>query len=359
MIGDSEIPLDDSPGGYLPASMLLQWHITDRCNLSCAHCYQGRSPGDDLPFKQLVEIFDQYLNFIASCRKRVKGRRFPAHITVTGGEPFLRGDFFDLLELFARHRRAFSFAVLTNGTMIDPMTARRLHTLHPGFVQVSIEGSPEAHDAIRGSGNHDLTVQAIQNLVKSGICTFISFTAHRGNFRDVADVIALGRRLGVARVWADRLIPAGRGEALKDQSLSPGETREFFDIMKGMKKGRFFHGRTEVAMHRALQFLAAGGKPYRCSAGDRLVTIMPNGDLLPCRRMAIRIGNVFEKPFAELYQGDPLLQKLRNPSHVPAGCRACFYARLCAGGLRCLGFATTGDPFVPDPGCWLSGAGIT
>jgi radical SAM protein with 4Fe4S-binding SPASM domain len=249
--------------------------------------------------------------------------------------------------------------VLTNGTLIDAALARRLARLGPAFVQVSIDGARASHDRIRGAGQHDRAVTGVKHLVREGVRTLISFTAHRANYREIVDVVRLARRLKVDRVWADRLIPAGCGESMRRMLLTPAETREFFQLMhrEQLRSRRLGGGRTEVAMHRALQFLEAGGRPYHCTAGDSLVAVLPNGDLVPCRRLPIRVGNLVATPLAELYDGSPLLRALRCPDRTSRGCESCFYAKLCRGGLKCLSHAVTGDPFRADPGCWLASTG--
>jgi radical SAM protein with 4Fe4S-binding SPASM domain len=183
----------------------------------------------------------------------------------------------------------------------------------------------------------------------------ISFSAHRGNYREFPDVARLGRTLRVSRVWADRVIPWGSGAALKDQVLTPEETREFFKILGKARNEaeKPWFGRTEIAMHRALQFLE-GGRPYRCTAGDSLLTVLPNGDVYPCRRMPIRVGNLLETPLSDLYDQDDLLRALRDPLRTSRGCERCCYTRICRGGLKCLAYAVSGDPFTADPGCWYA-----
>jgi len=330
---------------YRPRSLLLQWHITDRCNLRCKHCYQETYSGDELSFKELLYILEQYKDFLHQSRPEIRG-----HITVTGGDPFIRPDFPALMDIFASHRKQFSFAILSNGTLIDPEMAHKLKTLNVSFVQVSIEGTEETHDVIRGQGNYEKTVSAINCLVNAGIRTLISFTAHRGNFREFADAADIGIQSGVSRVWADRLIPQGKNSL---QILTPDEIREFFTIMNKARAEATHVGHTEIAMNRALQFLIAGGRPYHCTAGDTLITIMPDGDLYPCRRMPIPAGNVLKTPLKQLYDCD-LFQELRNQERISQGCEGCFYAGVCRGGLRCLSYSVTGSPFKADPGCWYA-----
>ncbi len=333
--------------------MLLQWHVTKRCNLRCAHCRQSGFPHRELQTHQLLSILHQFRELVEA-RERELGVGFRGHITFAGGEPFVRQDFEQLLKKVAAQSSWTSFAVLTNGSLLDAARVRALARLRPAFVQVGIDGTETTHDGIRGRGNFRRTVAATERLVRSGIRTLISFTAHRDNYKEFSDVVELGCRLGVSRVWADRLIPQGRGSEL--ESLSPEETRELFAIMRCSRdqaRRRWF-GHTEVAMHRALQFLEGGGRPYRCTAGDSILTVMPDGDLYPCRRMPVAVGNVMKTSLEDLYYGNETLRSLRDPRRVSGGCERCEFHGGCRGGLRCLARATTGDPFVADPGCWLA-----
>jgi radical SAM protein with 4Fe4S-binding SPASM domain len=345
----------DRQNQYRPRSLLLQWHITERCNLRCAHCYQDCYSSNELPLETLCNILEQYRGMLNQWRAIQPENPILGHVTVTGGEPFIRSDFMDFLEVLHSHKREFGFAILTNGTFIDRTVARRLRRLRPSFVQVSVEGSRATHDAIRGPGNYDKTVAAIKHLVRARIRTLMSFTATRMNFREFESVARLGSSLRVARVWADRCIPCGTGKELSDELLTPEETRQFIDLMQRVRRelSRRWFQPTEVAMHRALQFLG-GGAAYSCTAGDRLITLQPNGDLYPCRRMPLRVGNVLDTSLQELYHDSTFFRTLRDRNRVSRGCENCDHLRKCRGGLKCLSFSVAGDPFTADPGCWLA-----
>lgn len=349
----SGTPTKDLTGPQKPRHLVLQWHITERCNWRCTHCYQEDYSEQELRFRELSEVVEQFKALLDQLSREPPPFRVTASIHVSGGEPFIRKDFLDLLEVFSANKEHFSFAILTNGSLIDAAMARRLRELGPAYVQVSLEGTKETNDQIRGPGAFDKTVSALEHLVRERIRSVISFTAHRGNYIEFPEVARLGRQLGVSRVWADRLIPWGSGSTLGEELFSPQETREFFKIMYSAhnEAARNFC-RTEVYMHRALQFLIGGGEPYRCAGGNTLVTVQPNGDLYPCRRMPIRVGNVMETPLADLYYNSELFQTLRDPDRISVGCEECTFARKCRGGLKCLSYAVTGDPFNADPGCW-------
>lgn len=340
----------------VPEHMLFQWHVTDRCNLHCSHCYQDDASPSDLAWNELLTILEHILSFIRLCRDRNNGRPFRAHVTVTGGEPFVRDDFIALLERLSEERQYFSLAILTNGTLLTPAVVSSLKKVKPGFVQVSIDGTRETHDRIRGKGSFDRAIAGLKCLISAGIPAYLSFTAQRGNYRDFPDVARLGRQLGAARVWADRMVPCGRGGEAAENLLTPAETREFFQLMQREQK-RYGLKRSPVKLHRSLQFTVTGDLPYRCSAGDTLITILSNGDVCPCRRMPLVVGNIFQEPLASLYGNSELFIGLRDRERMSKGCERCFYARTCAGGSRCIAYAVYGDPFRADPGCWLTTEG--
>lgn len=340
---------------YIPRRILLQWHITDRCNLRCRHCYQQSYDGDELPLPELLAIHSQLVAMIDAWNAPSTRGKTLSQVTITGGEPFLRHDVFDLMAALVAHPASRRFALLTNGTLIDDATARRLSKLRPSFVQVSIEGTRATHDAIRGQGAYDDGVRGLKRLIDCGVKTLVSFSAHRDNYRDFADVARMAADLGVARVWCDRAIPGTNGGKPTIESLSPLETRDLFErLLEARRAAKRTGGRTEIAMHRALQFLVGGGTPYRCTAGDGLLALLPNGDLLPCRRLPLCAGNVLETSLETLYQHNAVLRSLRE-HRLPDDCRACLYGNTCSGGLRCLAYAATGDVQGFDPGCWRPG----
>lgn len=257
-----------------PFDIVLQWHITERCNLRCTHCYQEDYSTAELPFQDLLEVVEQFKDLLSQLDKEKNTFQIRGHINISGGEPFIRSDFLDLLEVFAENKKWFTFGILTNGTLIDAAIASRLRRLGVSFVQVSIEGSKSTNDEIRGPGVFEKIVIALRHLQHEEINSWISFTAHRKNFREFAEVARLGQQLGVQRVWSDRLIPSGSGATIKNQLLSPEETRNFFEIMfDAQSETVSSFSQTTISMHRALQFLVGGGSPYRCGAGNTLVTI--------------------------------------------------------------------------------------
>lgn len=331
---------------YSPARLLLQWHLTERCNLRCTHCYQSSYQGHERGLADWRKLLLDYQNFLSDHRI-ARG-----HINVTGGEPLALHEFPEFMEMLAAVRDHIGFGILSNGVLIDRDMARQLRHWGAHHVQVSIEGMRKTHERIRGAGSFDAAIAGLQALAAEGVSSVISFTAQRSNWREFPEVARLGRELGVFRVWSDRLIPTGQADMA--EVMTPLETQEFFQLMSTVQpKTMFWSKPGTVSMHRALQFLESDERAYRCTAGDTLITVMPDGALYPCRRLPIAVGNVYETPLAILYQS-VLFKQLRDPAWVSVGCENCTYQSICRGGLRCLAYASTNDLTRADPGCWLA-----
>ena len=132
------------------------------------------------------------------------------------------------------------------------------------------------------------------------------------------------------------------------------ETREYLNIMKKerMKLLNKKNNITTISMYRALQFQMTNDFAYSCTAGDTLLTVMENGDLVPCRRMPIVVGNLLKDNMYKLYCNNKILKDLRK-NKIPDDCKLCEHAKTCNGGLKCLTYAMYKDLNHKDYGCNL------
>ena len=135
----------------------LQWHLSEACNLRCKHCYQENHVPVQLPYKDLLKILNQY-------RKLLKETGCLGHINLTGGEPLFCPHLFKLLDEFKKDKDLYSFAILTNGTLLTDETAKKLASYDPWFIQVSLEGGKKTNDFVRGEGTYEKIGEAIKLL---------------------------------------------------------------------------------------------------------------------------------------------------------------------------------------------------
>lgn len=323
---------------------VLQWHLSENCNLKCLHCYQENHKPVQLKYEQLLDIYNQY-------KELLKKLKMKGHINITGGEPLCNPHLFKILELIKQDADNISFSLLTNGTLINEEIAKKIKSYNPYYVQVSLEGGKKTNDYIRGAGTYKRIAQGIINLRKQDIFTSISFTATKLNYREFPKVVKYARKYKVNNVWSDRYIPLGDSED-KDLALNFDETREYLNIMNSERNKLMDkkHNITTISMYRALQFQMTNDFAYGCTAGDTLLTVMENGDLVPCRRMPIVVGNLLESNMYDLYKNNKILKELREKK-IPDECSDCEHSEMCRGGLKCLTYALYKDLNHKDIGC--------
>lgn len=329
--------------------LVMQFHVTGRCNLRCKHCYREEGDIEPLTTEDLFRVIHQYEMLMAEFQRVNKSER-RGHINITGGEPFLRRDIKELLRYFGNHRRQFTYGVLSNGSVIDDYHIALLKETGVSFVQMSIDGYREMHDALRASGDYDRTFAMARRLVRSGINTYISFTANMDNYRDLPDVAKECRKYGVTRLWSDRMVPIGHGANLL--TIDEKMTSEYLNSLRKARGNMLMmklFPKTEVAMNRALQF-QCGGDAYHCGAARTLITVDEMGRILPCRRMPIICGNVFDDTLRDVYFNHPIFHELRS-SGTPQECSGCPHLSICRGGAKCQAYATYGCFDRADPGC--------
>lgn len=319
---------------------VLQWHITHKCNLRCTHCYQNEYE-KDLSLEKLEIIFNQYLSFL-------KKYDFKGHINFTGGEPFLYKDIFHLFDLCVKNN--ITFGILTNGTLLNDDIVKKLSNYsNLSFVQISIDGTKETHDAIRGKGMFELSLKNLKKLQKYKIQTMVSFTCHKHNYKELENVIKVIKKNKVDRFWVDRLIPMGNNT---ENILTPKEYEEVIKLLtywsEKCEKNPFC--KTKIHTNRALQFCFSKKEIYHCSAGKSLLTILADGTLLPCRRLPLEIGNVLEKDLLMLFEESEIIKDL-SISSIPEDCKGCTMANHCRGGAKCLSYALKNNYKIKDSYC--------
>jgi len=246
-------------------------------------------------------------------------------------------------------RAGLRLGVLTNGTLIGPDEAARLKELEPAFVQISLDGARQTHDAIRGPGTFDRALRGIDCLKREGVHVLASFTAQKGNYLDFAALSRVCRRHRVDKLWWDRVV-TGDTEKL---ALSTDQFRKLCRIAARRRRlYRRLDGSSLVNCGRALQFLATG-RPckYRCGAGGDLLVFLADGSVMPCRRLPFVIGNIRDGELADIIRASPIMAELARPT-LPEGCGGCPHLARCRGGARCVTYAQTGRLNVRDVNCF-------
>ena len=325
----------------------IQWHITNLCNLRCQHCYQDDfSKRNDLDWAGLEKVCDNLLNTIREWGKT-------ACIHLTGGEPLLKPDLLPLLTHLDRHSTVEELGIITNGLTIDQEIMRRLS----GFsklkkIKISLDGGDaETNDSIRQKGAFDKVMQNLP-LIKEGGRFEILFmlTVMKRNFRSLPFLLELCRDIDIDGLIIERFIPLGRGRKIMDEVLSKEEWKEMVgmlaDFISAEEENSFFP-------YQAFQISFSGGEPELlgapCVIGVDGLCIMPEGNVFPCRRFPVSIGNLLETPLKQIWEESDILKKLRRRENLKGKCGSCEVTD--CRGCRSLALALTDDFLEEDPHC--------
>ncbi len=325
----------------------FQWHLTERCNRACKHCYQNGKSTQELCLTDLLSIVHQMEQALAKWGKQ-------GTLSLTGGEPFLRRD--DLHALMARidaSERFDYYDILTNGTLISEQEAAKLTEYEKlRRVQVSLEGAtPQSNDAIRGQKSFDSTLAAIRHLRKNGIDVAVMMTISRVNKNEMASLVQLLGNQDVQTFAIERFIPEGRGAGMKEQALSADQLRGVYEQAFNIAMD---HPQIKILLYRPLFATFSPEDPTVgaiCSAGNNALTIMPDGTVYPCRRLPISIGNILTDGLFKIWYSSEVLWRIRNPNNLGGKCRDCDLLPKCRG-CRAAAYFETGDFMAEDPQCW-------
>lgn len=333
------------PGKGGARSFYFQWHIVERCNLRCRHCYQDSHKAGELGEAELKKI-------ARSLESALVQWRYRGRISLTGGEPFLvPGTLFKLLKLFDDSPPFEWVGVLTNGTLLDRATAQRLSRLSKlREVQVSLDGDEATHDRVRGHGTYRRTLEGIADLRSAGVKTAIMFTLTKQNAACATSMVDIAVELGVDAVTVERASPIGP-KCGGDDSLSADEIREIYTTIAQRKRMLGTRCSTKIRTSRPLWCLTDRELGGFCPAGFGCLAILHDGTVLPCRRLEIPLGNVLRDGLYRIWYTSPVLWKLRNRKLLSGRCADCEFQGGC-GGCRAVAHAVTGDFMAGDPQCW-------
>lgn len=317
----------------MPLTALIE--LTYSCNLNCTCCYNVKNEKPLLTLQEYDKLF-------ADLRK--EGTFI---LTLSGGEPMMRKDFFDILDLVKKH--GFGFRIFSNGTLLDEEKVIRLKSYPVIGIEMSLWGStPELNDKLMGKpGAFDKIVQAAQNLKKHEIPFTVKMTICSENYTDFGRVKDLVVILGGDFRYTPWLTLKLDGDtANMNFRLNEEQAKDFYRI----------HDEAFAELDPAAQRKKNLGKStisnaedYMCLAGISTFALTPFGDIFPCVDVPVSAGNIRETSFHEIWKEAPVMKKLRSLRMADAKtCQECGLKPYCT---RCPGIALveTGNLTNPFP----------
>ena len=340
----------------LPLPRLVAWELTRKCNLNCVHCRAGSDRGPypgELETAKCLEILEQI---------RKVGNPI---VILTGGEPLLREDIFDLAE--AGTGMGLRMVMASNGTLLTPEIITRMKTSGIKRLSISIDGATaEQHDAFRKvPGAFERAMEGIALLNRNNLEFQINTTVSRHNVNALEKILNLAVKLGAAAHHIFLLVPTGRAKEMINQEIDAQEYEKLLHWFYRMRDKVPLHLKATCAPHyyrilrqearkqgEKISFETFGldAVTRGCLGGTSFCFISNTGIVQPCGYLELGCGDLKTESFQSVWEDSKIFNKLRDFSGYKGKCGRCGYIRFC-GGCRARAYEATGDYLAEEPLC--------
>lgn len=324
---------------------IAQWDINNECNLNCKHCrVSEKNDNEKLSLKEAKSLLSEcWYNGITM-------------LNLSGGEPFLRDDIFEILDYAEKFE---DIVITTNGTLLNEEKCKKLSTYKNIKLSISLDGLEETHDKFRRKkGAFKKVIDILPVLNKNNIKYAIKYTLSKETAKDAIELLNLVAKMGAKEFNVRRVIVAGN--ANKDMVLSNEEYKNIIrELIKNCRKlnVKFRTGDpllipifSEIwgidIKNDDLSKIYAG-----CQAWDEIIYIDYKGNVGACSYIPKFADNIKDKPLDEILKNNKLFIDLREYKNKLEGkCNKCTYKMIC-GGCRASALALKKSLFAEDPLC--------
>ncbi len=325
------------PTDHLTGPLALHLEIVAACNLKCTHCFAGELPRKEEPLslKELDELFAT-LARIGTFR-----------IGLTGGEPLLRRDMFEIIDSATHH--GLHSCITTNGLLITEEIAREFGKRKLVWLNVSLEGATaQTNDRVRGTGTFDLVRERLSLLSKHTRFT-LAFTIMKTNLEEMKDCVELAYQVGAETAVFRPLYPVGIARHHLELMPSFAEYNEALNVIAGAEQDKQFDvcSIDPFSPHTRQEAQSSIHENYGCGAGNLVCSVSLSGDVNPCSFLGpeFAAANIRSTPFEEIWHNSQGFRSIRGLS---GGDEQSF-----SGGCRARALVLNGSINAPDP--WIDG----
>ncbi len=318
--------------------------LTNRCNLRCQHCNVSttRDVKDEMSTAELKNLIAEL-----SRRKIFK-------LVLTGGEPFVREDIFEILDFI--QEQPLRFSINTNATLLNESSARRLTTNRRlDGILVSLDGSNSSvHDRLRGDGAFERGLRGLQHLVRFAREKITIFTVvTKYNLNDLENIAALVDSLGISSLRLEPLMYSGNG--LLNREVLALDATEMIFVYETVKRLRDRYGpliggsyldmgeKFRNWQHETAAEGGKGGEMYNCAGAVTKLVIRPDGWITPCDRLwDLKLGNLRTQSLEDIWlRAEPtkyFRERFTRTVDEREECKECAHRSDCHGGCPAVGY---------------------
>ena len=335
----------------------ISWELTAACNLRCKHCCfagQDYNSVQDIDKERAISFVKELID--ADVIK----------VMLTGGEPFLYQNIFDIIHLLKSHN--IIVEITTNALLLNNEMIQRLAcVLNPlcDYVQVSLDGAEaETHELTRGKGTFDKTVDNIKLLKKNGVNVTVNFVVTSQNIYDMTKLYQLVSELEVGKITYSRVFAEYNSGLLPDDNELFDETIKLLKLENERTKIELkLFTIPEIACSNSFSFFSQNTDAkfctdnFSCHQWEKL-HVRSDGEVFLClhssNQSLFSLGNIKEMLLPEILDSRSKNILFGKRSVKDEKCTQCNFAYLCKCGCPINSWLKYGDINKPDPVCHKS-----
>jgi heme b synthase len=326
---------------------MVAWELTRSCNLACSHCRASSQYGpypDELTTSECFKIIDEIVSFSNPV------------IILTGGEPLLRKDVFEIAAY--GKSKGLIMVMAPNGTLLTDENVKKIISSGIKRISISLDGPDEAvHDRLRQVlGAFKQACAGIERAKKAGLEFQINSTITKRNIKLLPEIIKLAKDLGAKAHHIFLLVPTGRAKDMIDEELSAKEYEETLKLLAKEKKDSSLEIKITCAPHfnRILLQEHVGAAPALrgrgCMGGVSFCFISHRGELQPCGYLELKCGNTRKEGFKKAWLESEVFSNIRDWSKYEGKCGICEFKGVC-GGCRARAYIKFNNYLGEEPFC--------
>lgn len=301
---------------------ILLIEITKKCNAKCDQCgSRCDNSGEELLTREDI------INVIKDVRENLGT---DAMINITGGEPLMRRDLFDIMAEVSR--LGFDWGMVTNGTLITDKVIRNMKKSGMKTISISLDGMEKTHEELRHlPGSFRKIINNIQKLKKERFLDHlqVTFTANSRNIYEIKELYNLLNRIGIDSIRTSFIDPIGRAEDNRELLLNKEQMQWLIRFVneKNKKGGIPIIWGCPHYLGNQLE-----SRQFSCFAGKIAASILYNGDIFVCPNVpridSLIQGNIKTDCFSDVWlHGFKYFREERRYEY----CNGCRHYERCKG----------------------------
>lgn len=310
----------------------IDLHVTNRCVNECPHCNMN-SPEkmDEISGEKICDFLKEASELGAKA------------LHITGGEPFLRTDIFDIME--NANNLGMKVEIVT-AKELSMEEIKKLKNIGVDYLTISIDGNKQYHDKLRRVGNFDSSIENIKKALSIGLKVRVNTFIWKENINHINEILKLTSNLGVQKHVIFYFTPIGRGEKHLNLWMDLKEWKEFFETTKEHISQKILsnkENKTEYILQKSFyeNIDEVDVEEVRCRIQDRSACVLLcDGSLYPCvlyMRSDKKLGNIQNESLKNIWDNSEMWSYYSPSLNSESRCYICEQKDECLG--RCTGYS--------------------